>query len=66
MTVNGGEREIAGEEEIRLVDLLGMLGFGEIPVVVEHNGVALLRGEQAGAVVRDGDGLEIVRVVAGG
>ncbi len=65
VTINGVAKEFA-EPELPLGEVLGRLGMAGYPVVVEHNGVALLRGEQAGAVVRDGDVLEIVRVVAGG
>ena len=65
VTVNGDGREFDGES-LSLGEVLEALGLGGHPVVVEHNGSALLPGEQAGTVVRDGDQLEIVRVVAGG
>ena len=35
-------------------------------VVVEHNGEAVAPSEFSGRQVRDGDRLEIVRIVAGG
>ena len=35
-------------------------------VVVEHNGEAVTPSEFAGREIRDGDRLEIVRIVAGG
>ena len=63
--VNGEEREIEGDA-IVLVNLLGKLGLEGHPVVVEQNGKALLPAEQESAEVREGDRLEIVRVVAGG
>jgi thiamine biosynthesis protein ThiS len=65
--VNGERRAFAsGGGALDMGQLLEMLGLGEVPVVVEHNGEALTAAERAVAVVREGDRLEIVRVVAGG
>lgn len=70
LTINGEPREVAadqsGSEQVQLTDLLGELGFSEIPVLVEHNGVALRPREHDGRELRAGDQLEIIRVVAGG
>jgi sulfur carrier protein len=49
-----------------LPELLTSLGLGTGWVVVERNGVALLRSETERTVLADGDVLEIVRAVAGG
>ncbi|MEZ5303645.1 MAG: sulfur carrier protein ThiS [Verrucomicrobiales bacterium] len=64
ITVNGKPRPIAADTA--LPALLGDLGVGGIPVLVEHNGIALRPSEHAEAVVKAGDRLEIIRVVAGG
>ena len=64
VTVNGAVREL--DHGTALADLLDQLGLRPGSVVVEHNGVALLRSELAGVVLADGDRLELVRAVAGG
>ncbi len=64
VTVNGRLSELP--EGTDLPALLASLGLRVGSVVVEHNGTALLRSELAGAVLRDGDRLELVRAVAGG
>jgi thiamine biosynthesis protein ThiS len=46
--------------------LLHTLGLGDTPVLVELNGTALLPAEFTTTPVRDGDTLEIIRIVAGG
>lgn len=61
-----GEAKSFEMEECRLPALLEILGFGERPVLVEHNGTALHQREHQEAVVRDGDQLEIILIVAGG
>jgi sulfur carrier protein len=62
--VNGAAREVP--EGMTLPALLAELGLGVGWVVVELNGIALLRKEIEGAVLTAGDVLEIVRAVAGG
>lgn len=62
--VNGEDRELA--DGTTLPGLLASLGLGTGWVVVERNGVALLRSETERTVLEDGDVLEIVRAVAGG
>lgn len=47
----------------RLLELLNMQGK---PVVVEHNGSALLPRDFPGVTVSPGDTLEVVSIVAGG
>jgi len=64
VTVNGRSSELRDGTD--LPALLVSLGLRVGSVVVEHNGTALLRSELAGAVLRDGDRLELVRAVAGG
>ena len=64
VTVNGRVSELPDGTD--LPALLTSLGLRAGSVVVEHNGVALLRSELAGAVLREGDRLELVRAVAGG
>jgi sulfur carrier protein len=64
LTVNGAAREVADGTTLRA--LLESLGLRVGSVVVEHNGTALLRSEVDGAVLADGDTLELVVAVAGG
>ena len=64
VTVNGEPRELA--DGTTLPALLASLGLGTGWVVVERNGVALLRREAERTVLADGDVLELVRAVAGG
>jgi sulfur carrier protein len=64
LVVNGEPREIA--DGTSLTALLESLGLRVGSVVVEHNGTALLRSEVSGALLADGDRLELVRAVAGG
>ena len=65
LTINGEARDIDAAK-LSLIALLAELGFGEIPVLVEHNGTALRGKEHAGITVKEGDQLEIIRIVAGG
>jgi sulfur carrier protein len=64
LTVNGRPSDVA--DDLTLTALLQSLGLRPGSVVVEHNGVALLRSELDQARLRDGDRLELVRAVAGG
>lgn len=69
LTINGAERDfpkIEGEN-VALSDLLKThLELGDLPVLVELNGTALLKKEVGKSEVKDGDVLEIIRMVAGG
>lgn len=46
--------------------LLAELGLAEKPVIVEHNQVALLKGEHETARISEGDRLEVITLAAGG
>jgi sulfur carrier protein len=62
--VNGRASDVPSG--ISLPELVESLGLRVGSVVVEHNGVALLRSELAGTRLAEGDRVELVRAVAGG
>lgn len=64
LTVNGRDSEVP--DGTSLSELVESFGLRVGSVVVEHNGMALLRSELAGVQLADGDRLELVRAVAGG
>lgn len=64
IVVNGRPSQVA--DTTTLPELLETLGLRIGSVVVEHNGMALLRSELAAALLADGDRLELIRAVAGG
>ena len=64
LVVNGSPREAA--DGTTLPALLEELGLQVGSVVVERNGVALLRSEVLATTLEDGDVLELVKAVAGG
>ncbi len=64
VTINGKPREF--ERELTLPDLIARLEITHPRVAVAHNGTVLRREEHGTTVVRDGDTLEIVRMVGGG
>ncbi len=64
LTVNGEARAVPAGQSLEA--LLADLGLPAQAALVEHNGVALLRGEWLGVRLTTGDRLEIMRVVAGG
>jgi thiamine biosynthesis protein ThiS len=64
ITVNGEARE--AELPATIEAFLVSLGLRPKSVVVEHNGDAVAPSEFAGRMVREGDRLEVARVVAGG
>ena len=64
VVVNGTPRQV--EEGRALPALLEELGLHVGSVVVERNGVALLRSEVLVTTLEDGDVLELVKAVAGG
>lgn len=51
---------------LSVTTLLAHLGFGQIPMLVEHNGLALFPRDFAATPIAEGDALELIRVVAGG
>jgi sulfur carrier protein len=63
LNLNGTPREIRAAHVEALV---AELGLPLAATLVEHNGTALLRSEWAHTALREGDHLEIVRMVAGG
>lgn len=64
LIINGEKHEgILAETVAELVVELGLPGAA---CLVEHNRVALRRSEWELAVLRDGESLEIIRIVAGG
>jgi len=64
LVVNGAPLAVA--EGTTLPALLAGLGLQVGSVVVERNGVALLRSEVLATTLEDGDVLELVKAVAGG
>ncbi len=64
--VINGENKTFDRDSMTLGDLLHEISMAEIPVVIEHNREPLLPAQHAATLVRDGDQLEIIRVVAGG
>ena len=65
-TVIANGVSISGELPCTLENFLRAQNLLPRSVVVEHNGEAVAPSEFADRVVRDGDRLEIVRIVAGG
>jgi len=63
LILNGTER---GVQATQVEDLVAELGLPLAAALVEHNGTALLRSEWAATSLKDGDRLEIIRMVAGG
>lgn len=57
---------VNGEFPCLLEEFLRAQNLPPRSVVVEHNGEAVAPSEFSGREVRDGDRLEIVRIVAGG
>ena len=64
LVVNG--RRVELQQETALLDYLSSLGVEPRAVAVELNGRILERSELAGAALRAGDQVEIVRMVGGG
>ncbi|MEM1441167.1 MAG: sulfur carrier protein ThiS [Verrucomicrobiota bacterium] len=65
ITLNGKLRELDGDE-FTVTDFVKSLDLGEQPVLVELNGEAILVREFDQHHVRDGDEVEVIRMVAGG
>ncbi len=64
ITLNGAPYGLA--EPCSVSRLLELLSLNNTPVVVEHNGSALLPQDFPGVTVAPGDRVEIVSIVAGG
>jgi sulfur carrier protein len=64
LQVNGKPVEL--DAETPLPDYLAKLGVDPRAVAVEHNGAIIERAAFAQTVLRDGDVVEIVRMVGGG
>jgi thiamine biosynthesis protein ThiS len=64
LTVNGESRKLPGETD--LVSFLRELDVDVRLVAVAHNGDVIPRKNYASVQLREGDSLEIVRMVGGG
>ena len=64
LQVNGKRMEL--EEPTGLLAYLDRLGLDPRAIAVEHNGEIIERVAYASIVLREGDRLEIVRMVGGG
>lgn len=62
--LNGESREIPGVRT--LPELVETLGLPAAALLIEHNGLALLRDEWAARPLADGDRIEFLRITAGG
>ncbi|MEM7700187.1 MAG: sulfur carrier protein ThiS [Verrucomicrobiota bacterium] len=65
LTLNGSERSF-DSERLTIPELLKALDLENFPVLVEVNRQALLKSEWADQGLKDGDEVEIVKMVAGG
>ena len=64
LTINGKDQEYSGSPT--LAALLDSLNLGGSRVVVELNGAIVGKPRHAATAVKDGDAVEIVRLVGGG
>lgn len=64
LRLNGEAREVP--EGLSLAGLLSQLGIGAPAVVAERNGSIVVREAFGTTKLRDGDVLEILRIVGGG
>jgi thiamine biosynthesis protein ThiS len=64
LQINGKRVEL--DQPTALLKYLDRLGVNQRAVAVEHNGVIVERTDYASTTLRDGDVLEIVRMVGGG
>lgn len=64
LTINGKRRELPAETP--LLELLAQEGIDHRRIAVGLNGEVIPRGEYDGALLREGDVLEIVHMVGGG
>jgi thiamine biosynthesis protein ThiS len=66
LTVNGKPREVDAPAQIDLPSLLRAFDVNPRLVAVAINGDVIPKTEYDAAIVREGDALEIVRMVGGG
>jgi thiamine biosynthesis protein ThiS len=66
LTVNGKPREVEGDTRLPLPQLLAAFEVNPKLVAVAINGDVIPKTSYDAAIVRDGDELEIVRMVGGG
>jgi thiamine biosynthesis protein ThiS len=64
ITVNGKSQLAPSNNSIS--SLLDELGFGDKPVVVEHNKIAIFPRDYSETLLSDGDSVEIITIAAGG
>jgi thiamine biosynthesis protein ThiS len=64
LQINGKRVEL--DQPTALLQYLDSLGVSPRAVAVEHNGVIIGRADYASTMLRDGDTVEIVRMVGGG
>ena len=64
LTLNGAEREAPALASV--ADLAAWLALPAFGTAIELNGTVVRRAEQASTALREGDRLEIVRLVGGG
>jgi sulfur carrier protein len=64
LTVNGETRTLS--EETSLSDFLSAFGLDARRIAIAHNGTVLYRQDWPSITLRDGDRLEIVRMIGGG
>lgn len=62
--VNGQQRTVSRAQNIS--EFVNEMQLVPATLLIEHNGVALHRHEWDGRSLREGDRIELVRVVAGG
>ena len=67
VTLNGKFFEVdALAEGVTISDFVSRLEIGKAPVLVELNGEAILAREFESRQIKDGDSVEVIRMVAGG
>jgi len=64
LTLNGKPRALPGDTP--LLDLLAQLGVDRRTIAVAHNGEVIPRDTYESVILRDGDSVEVVRMVGGG
>jgi sulfur carrier protein len=64
LQINGKRVEL--DQPTPLLKYFDGLGVNQRAVAVEHNGVIIERADYTNTILRDGDTVEIVRMVGGG
>jgi sulfur carrier protein len=64
ISLNGANSDTRGA--VTVAELVERYGLPANTVLVEHNGLALHRGEWPKRELREGDRIEVLRVAAGG